>query len=317
MQKAIIKQEQTSILAIPDLINGWLNYEAGRGASDTTLRTYKKSIEVFRDWVIENGLQDPGIVKPSDIREFKKGLAEQYAPQTVNLRLSGVRSFFRFLVNTDRLLANPAGEVRGMKRSKTKRHKREELTSEEVRAVLATCKDQTPQDKRDLAILTLMAYCGLRSIEINRANMANLKTENDRLVLEVQGKGYKEADEIVIIPRDQEKVIHAWIADRKEISQDGPLFISMSNRTKGARLSLRAIRYIAKERYAAAGVVGDKKSTHSLRHSAITNAIRNGASPMQVQAMARHASFDTTLGYIHSVNRIDNPAEDFIRYARY
>jgi len=316
MANELIKQEQGGALSVPDLINEWLNYEAGRGASDTTLKTYKKSIEVFRDWVIDNGLQDPGIVKPSDIREYKRILAEQYASQTVNLRLSGVRSFFRFLVNTDRLLANPAGEVQGVKRSKTKRHKREELTSEEVRAVLNTCKGTSTQDKRDLAILTLMAYCGLRSIEINRANMANLKTDNDRMVLEVQGKGYKEADEIVIIPRDQEQVIHAWIAYRKRISQTGPLFISLSNRTKGARLSLRAIRNMAKERYQAAGVVGDKKSTHSLRHSAITNAIRNGASPMQVQAMARHASFDTTLGYFHAVNRIDNPAEDFIRYAR-
>ena len=316
MTNELIKQEQTSGLSVPDLINEWLNYEAARGASAATLQTYKKSIEVFRDWVIENGLQDPQIVRPSDIRNFKKGLSDQYAPQTVNLRLSGVRSFFRFLVNTDRLLANPAADIRGIKRSKTKRHKREELTSEEVRAVLATCNGQKPQDKRDLAILTLMAYCGLRSVEINRANIANLKTDNDRLVLEVQGKGYKEADEIVIIPRDQEQVIHAWIAYRKEIDQEGPLFISLSNRSKGARLSLRAIRYIAKKRFAAAGVVGDKKSTHSLRHSAITNAIRNGASPMQVQAMARHASFDTTLGYIHSVNRIDSPAEDFIRYMR-
>jgi len=323
MANELIKQDQPGGLSVPDLINEWLHYEAGRGSSDTTLTAYKKSIEVFRDWVIENGLRDPGIVKPSDIREYKKALAERIsqkgkplAPQTVNLRLSGVRSFFRFLVNTDHLLANPAGEVQGMKRSKTKRHKREELTSEEVRAVLATCKDQSPQDKRDLAILTLMAYCGLRSIEINRANMANLKTENDRLVLEVQGKGYKEADEIVIVPRDQEQVIHAWIAYRKEISASGPLFISFSNRTKGARLSLRGIRNLAKDRFKLAGVVGDKKSTHSLRHSAITNAIRNGASPMQVQAMARHASFDTTLGYIHSVNRIDNPAEDFIRYMR-
>ena len=127
MQKAIIKQEQTNALAVPDLINEWLNYEAGRGASDTTLKTYKKSIEVFGNWVIENGLQDPGIVKPSDIREYKRILAERIsqkgkplAPQTVNLRLSGVRSFFRFLVNTDRLLANPAGEVRAayMQRSK-------------------------------------------------------------------------------------------------------------------------------------------------------------------------------------------------------
>ena len=309
------KVDHGSDLAVPDLIAEWLQYEASRGASDTTLTAYKKSIEVFRDWVLANGLQDPGIVKPSDMRRYKNALAEQYAPQTINLRLTGARSFFRWLVNTDRLTANPAAEIEGVKRSKSKRHKREELTSEEVRGVLQLCgKDKTPHGKRDLAILTLMAFCALRSIEINRANMANLKTEQDRLVLEVQGKGYKEADEIVIIPRDQEQVIRAWVAERKKISADGPLFVSLSNRTKGARLTLRAIRNMVKSRYALAGVVGDKKTTHSLRHSAITNAIRNGASPLQVQAMARHTSFDTTLGYVHAVNRIDNPAEDMIKY---
>jgi integrase/recombinase XerC/integrase/recombinase XerD len=60
--------------------------------------------------------------------------------------------------------------------------------------------------------------------------------------------------------------------------------------------------------------VGEQKTGHSVRHSAITNAIRNGASPMQVQAMARHASFDTTLGYYHEVSRLDDPAEDRVRY---
>ena len=164
-------------------------------------------------------------------------------------------------------------------------------------------------------MLILIYSSGLRVSEAVKIKAIDIIRDKMRLKVR-QGKGYKEADEIVIIPRDQEQVIHAWIAERKKISQEGALFISLSNRSKGARLSLRAIRYIAKERYAAAGVVGDKKSTHSLRHSAITNAIRNGASPMQVQAMARHASFNTTLGYIHSVNRIDNPAEDFIRYTR-
>lgn len=181
---------------------------------------------------------------------------------------------------------------------------------------METCHGNTDQDKRDLAILTLMAYCALRSIEITRANLDNLKTEQDRMILEVQGKGYQEADEIVIIPRDQEQVIRSWVACRKEINANGPLFVSLSNRTKGARLSLRAIREMVKSRFNLAGVVGDKKTTHSLRHSAITTAIRNGATPLQVQAMARHSSFDTTLGYIHAVNRIDDPAEDFIKYMR-
>jgi integrase len=63
-------------------------------------------------------------------------------------------------------------------------------------------------------------------------------------------------------------------------------------------------------------VVNNGKTTHSLRHSAITSAIRNGATPLQVQSMARHKSFDTTMNYYHEVGRTANPAEDLINYAK-
>ncbi len=72
---------------------------------------------------------------------------------------------------------------------------------------------------------------------------------------------------------------------------------------------------MVKDRFHLAGVVNGGKTTHSLRHSAISNAIRNGAEPLQVQAMARHQSFDTTLGYYHEVSRTESPAEDLISYA--
>ena len=72
---------------------------------------------------------------------------------------------------------------------------------------------------------------------------------------------------------------------------------------------------MVKDRFRLAGVVNGGKTTHSLRHSAISNAIRNGAEPIQVQAMARHQSFDTTLSYYHEISRTEKPAEDLIEYA--
>lgn len=70
-----------------------------------------------------------------------------------------------------------------------------------------------------------------------------------------------------------------------------------------------------KARYRQAGVAGNRKTSHSLRHSAITNAIRHGGTPLQVQALAGHASFDTTLAYFHGEARTANPAEDLISYS--
>jgi integrase/recombinase XerD len=310
MADQLTKTTRQTAISTQDIISEWLQSERIRGQSEKTLETYRREIERYTGWLQSAGIDQPG---SRDIAAYRDDLANRYSVQTVNLSLSAVRSLYRYMVEAGGIPYSPAADVRGRKRPKSRKHKRSELTSGEVLAVLDTCGGRTA-GIRDRAIITLMAYCALRMVEIHRANVSDLKTEGDRMVLSVQGKGRTEADEIVIIPRDQEAIIRAWLAERRNYGSDPALFVSLSNRTQGKRLSTRAISDIVTGRYQLAGVTGSGKTTHSLRHSAITSAIRNGAAPMQVQAMARHASFDTTLGYIHEVNRLENPAEDLIRY---
>ncbi len=95
------------------------------------------------------------------------------------------------------------------------------------------------------------------------------------LVLDVAGKGRNEADELLVIANaDAQTTIHDWLSARGD--EPGPLFVSFSPRSRGSRLSMRAIRGIVKAAYKAAGVRGKRKTTHSLRHTAITKAIHNG-----------------------------------------
>ena len=296
----------------------WLAWLKADGKTDATLRAYSRSLQQFKQWLDKTG--NAGLVTPRTVLAFKGWLAGQYSVQTVNLRLSAVRSFYRWLVITERLPLSPAESVSGLKRSNSRRHKRDPLSNGEVMAVLRTCDPTTLLGSRDLAILTLMAYCGLRTVEVHRANMGNLKTQADRMLLEVHGKGRREADEVVVVPVSQEHILREWTARRLTFDAHGPhrpLFVSLSNRSLGTRLSTRSIRHTVKERFAQAGVVGDAKTTHSLRHSAITNAIRHGAKPLQVQSMARHSSFDTTLGYYHEETRTSDPAEDYVAYETY
>ena len=316
--KAIIATSGSAITESSiGLVNEWLDWCKDNGAFDATVATHKKSMQVFLGWLRDNPIT-AGIVTAGDIVRYKGWLAEKYSVQTVNLRLSACRSFYKWMVVTERIPLNPAAEVKGLKRSNSKTHKRDPLSNGEVLAVLDVCRaDESLAGVRDLAIITIMAYCGARAIEVQRANMGNLTTQGDRVVLQVQGKGRLEADEILVIPHTQEGLMRHWLSHRvtfADHADDDPLFVSLSNRNRGDRLTTRAIRGIVKSRYHQAGVVGSKKSTHSLRHSAITNAIRQGATPMQVQAMARHGSFDTTLGYYHEVSRVDNPAEDVVNY---
>ena len=298
-----------------DLLDAWLAHTRdAEGAAASTLRAYRKGMDVFTDWLQESG--NCRTVMPTTVVEFKVHLQERYSAQTVNLRLSAVRSFYSWMVVTGRLPISPAEAVKGAKRSNSRRHKRDALSSGEVLAVLETC-DDSLIGVRDRAILTLMAYCALRAIEVHRANVGNLRTRDERLILEVQRKGRKEPDDLVVIPKDQEAVLRGWLVARMRSANHGesdPLFVSLSNRTSSRRLSTRAIRGMIKERYREVGVVGNRKTAHSIRHSAVTNAIRHGGTPLQVKALAGHSSFDTTLGYFHAEARTANPAEDLISY---
>ena len=307
-------------------IDDWLSYEADDNeASETTVKTYGRSFGVFRKWADDNGLA-LAVVTPRDVSDFKKYLTKEgYSPQTVNLRLTAIRRFYAWAVVSGLTLLNPAADVKGKKRKRSRAHKRDVLTGAEVLAVLGTCDTATIGGLRDRVILSLMVFCGLRSVEVFRADIGDLRTRDDRLTLDVRGKGdVVGGGGFVVVPLREEPVVRKWLKLRKKLKWAGvgagdPLFMSLSNRTRGKRLALRSIRDMVKGRYAAAGVVGDRKTTHSLRHSSITNAIRRaqklGRSPMAVQAFARHKDFNTTLGYYHETGRLDDPIEDIIDYS--
>ncbi len=74
-----------------------------------------------------------------------------------------------------------------------------------------------------------------------------------------------------------------------------------------------ALRDIVKKYFRMAGVHGNK-TPHSLRHTAITSAIRHGAPAEKVRGTSRHASLDTLMIYYHESDRVDNPAEQYISY---
>lgn len=298
-------REQTAVAPVnQQLIDRWQQW---LDLASTSESTYERGVARFIQWL--NGRDATG----ATVRQWRDAeLAAGNKPTSVNTWLSGVRSFFAWAVESGHIEASPAAAVRSATRRGTShRHKRDELTGGEIRRVLASC-DDTPAGRRDHAMLALMTYCALRQVEVHRADIGDLRTKDGRLVLWVQGKGHVDKDDFVVLPEAAETAVSEWLAVHP--GGDGALFIGLGNRSSGRRLSTRAIRGIVQERYRAAGVAGDAKTTHSLRHSAISSAIRNGAAVQQVQAMARHANINTTMIYYHETGRTSNPAEDLIKY---
>ena len=236
--------ENELMKATQNWLDMWLNDLKMHGAFEKTIETYHRGLLRFLRWLAEQGITEP---TAQDIAHYRDDLKSRYAAKTVNLSLSAVRSFYKFLVKNGAITHSPAADVEGIKMPKNG-HKRGYLSNDEVLAVFDTC-DQSPIGIRDRAILMLMAYCALREIEIQRANVSDLRA-NGRLLLWVQGKGHTEPDEYVVIPREQERVMRAWLAERAKVSTDSDaLFISLSKRNRGERLSTRAIRNMVNERF--------------------------------------------------------------------
>ena len=94
-----------------------------------------------------------------------------------------------------------------------------------------------------------------------------------------------------------------------------PLFASLSDRNAGQRLSTRTVRRVVADAMKKAGIKTPRLSAHSLRHTAATLAVSNGAPLMAVQAMLRHTDPKTTLIYVRNVQRFGpEAAERFITW---
>lgn len=280
----------------------------------TTVTTYAAGMARYASWA---GPRAAGITA-DDIRAWMASERTHARPGSVRVWLAGIRAFCGWAVDAGLLPANPAGSIRAGRRRNSRRHTRDVISDSDVRRLLASIDTTTPGGLRDAAIVSLMVYTAVRSAEVARADVDDVGVSLGRMVIRVTGKGRDSADEVVVVAHpDAVAAIDAWMTARRRMcGRVGPLFTSLSPRTRCGRLSLSSIRRMVTGRMRAAGIagVGATVTTHSLRHTAITSAIRHGAPITHVQSMARHQSLATTSIYIHAVARMDEPAEEFVAY---
>ncbi|MBR3690722.1 MAG: tyrosine-type recombinase/integrase [Eggerthellaceae bacterium] len=274
----------------------------------TTKETYRKALRQFFLWYASRG---GGDLARADILSYKQAQLSRMQANTVGAYLSALRSFFKWL-ESEKLYPNVAAGVKGVKLSNG--HRKDALTPTQVGRVLETLKGSTLQAKRDYALFNLLVRTGLRTIEIERANVEDMRNKGAVTVLYVQGKGRSQKDEFVVLTDAAVRPIYAYLAARRAegrevMGPESPLFASLSTRTYGKRLVTRSLRGIVKKALRTAGYDDARITTHSLRHTSITLALLGGASIQQAQALARHGNIGTTMIYSHALDRLNDAPE--------
>ena len=275
---------------------------------DTTIKGYTVCIRSFIRWMNETGIRTP---ERSDIMQYKSFLSDHnYSAGTQRQYLRAIKHFFKWTA-AEGFFPNIADNIKGAKVRQDNTRK-DPFTESEIIAVIKSIDTSTITGKRDKAVILLAVTCGLRIIEMQRADIGDIAQKNGERVLYIQGKGHDEKDDYKKIVPEVWQAISEYLKTRPEAGKKDPLFASTSNRSKGQRIAEPTFSTIIKNIFRNAGFDSNRLTAHSLRHTSVTMLLKSGASLQEAQAHARHADPKTTTIYAHNIEKDEQHPEKLI-----
>ena len=298
-----------------DHLKSFLAYlKLNRHVSPHTVRAYDSDVSQYLAFVAAERGKKMSELGPADLdmNSVRAHIVELNkagkARSSVARKLSGLRTFIKYLRREEVIDHDPAAMAVAPKRDQTiPTH----LSEPEVARLIETPDTGDPLGRRDRAILELFYASGLRLSELVAIDLEDLNL-GDRMV-RVMGKGGKER----ILPFNQSTVaaIKAWMKDRaaimatrpprrtprssktsrpQDLKTSDPLFINY----RGTRLTGRSVDRLLR-RYVAQCSTRMGISPHALRHSFATHLLQRGADLRAIQELLGHARLSTTQRYTH------------------
>jgi len=266
-----------------------------KGLSENSIDAYLNDLRKLYEYItdIRNIQIQPQFIHTKHLEEFVIYMAQLGISQTTQARMiSGIRSFYKFLLHSDYLKKNPAENLETPRLS---RKIPDVLSVEEIDLILEQIDLSKPEGHRNYAIIETMYSCGLRVSEATDLKISNLFF--DESFIRVVGKGDKQRL-VPISQKAMEKISVYFNSYRKtiDIQKKYEDFLFLNRR--GAKLSRNMIFMIIKELAEKSGIQKNV-SPHTFRHSFATHLVEGGADLRAVQEMLGHESITTTEIYTH------------------
>ena len=257
--------------------------------AQNTVEAYMRDLRSFAHFILRMYDVPPAKVEEPMVQRYVAWLYARGREKASQARsLSGVKSFFNFLLISDRIESSPAEFVLTPKFG---RHLPDVLTTGEIDRIIAAVDGTTPKEIRDAAMLEVLYSCGLRVSELTSLRIRDLFFGEG--YIRVTGKGDKQR--LVPISSTARERIHRYREVRRS-ARAGEETLFLNNR--GSSLTRVMIFTILREAARRAG--SEKKiSPHTFRHSFATHLLEGGASIRQVQELLGHESILTTEIYTH------------------
>ena len=257
--------------------------------SDNTVESYMRDLEEFVHFILRQYDVPPQKVEKHMIERFMCFLFDKGREKSSQARsLSGVKSFFNFLLITDAIESSP---VEFIEAPKFGRQLPDTLTTADIDRIIAAIDCSTVKGRRDSAMLEVLYSCGLRVSELTSLRMCDLFFGEG--YIRVTGKGDKQR--LVPVSSTARDRIQIYLEDRRAAeTRDDAVFLN----NRGTALTRVMVFTVIKQAAKRAGV-RKHISPHTFRHSFATHLLAGGASIRQVQEMLGHESIATTEIYTH------------------
>ena len=262
-----------------------------KALSPNTLDAYMTDLQKLLHFLEGENIEIPDVT-PDDLQRFAAGLHDiGIHPRSQARILSGIKSFFHFLVNADYQEADPSDLLES---PKIGFRLPEVLTVEEIDRIISTVDMEKKEGQRNRAILETLYSCGLRVSELCNLKISDLYFEEG--FIKVEGKGGKQR--LVPISPRAIKEIKYWFADRNlgKIKKGYEDYVFLAR--WGNNISRIMVFHMIKELAEKAGITKNI-SPHTFRHSFATHLLEGGANLRAIQCMLGHESIATTEIYTH------------------
>ncbi|MFN3306428.1 MAG: tyrosine recombinase XerC [Candidatus Kapaibacteriota bacterium] len=267
--------------------------------SQKTITTYIISLRQFNTLLKEEVERDLNVyeVQSTHIRRFISFLHYQnLSKKSIKLKLSAIKSFFKYLYKNEHIPTNPASTI---VLPKVEKQVPSFLTNDEINKILDAIISDDPLESRNIALIELLYGTGLR---ISEALQLKISDINEKTVsIKVLGKGNKER--IVPIGTKAKNAILNYLNQRNKLpnsNKTNKLFITKSGKPLSSVDAYRIVNSLLKT-YTSA----PQKSPHTLRHTFATHLLDRGADIRSVGEMLGHSSLSSTQIYTHlSIQKI-------------
>lgn len=264
-----------------------------RGMSKNTVQNYNLDVQKLITYLKTYDMHiSPLEITSIQIQEFIYKIAKSINPRSQSRLISGLRSFFDYLIFENYLQTNPLEQIEA---PKIGRKLPDTLSISEINLILETIDLSDSNGERNRAIIETLYGCGLRVSELTSMKISDLFF--DEGFIKVTGKGNKQR--FVPIGKLTQKHINLYknqVRIFKKIDQKYKDTLFLNRR--GKQLTRAMIFTIIKN-------LGEKSkieksiSPHTFRHSFATHLIENGADLRAIQMMLGHESITTTEIYMH------------------